>query len=130
LPVLENLPTSLVVEIDLYVTTRTPVEPNLTAEEEAEEAAVPLNLYENNSADSSTFTNLQSEKDEKAFTRPGSRRSSSTTDDSVVTWHVGRADLETVLSTMVKEASRSVSVNGKRDLLFTFTHNSLIISSV
>ena len=112
-PILASLPESIIVELELHVTARMPVEPNLTAEEAADETTVPAALYESGSgaASGNSSQDDMAEKLEESKEKT-SGDSDSEIDSSVITWHSGRADIHTILHNMVSIATGPVSVNG------------------
>lgn len=112
-PILASLPESIIVELELHVTASMPVEPNLTAEEAADETTVPAALYESasgvNSGRSSQDDMAEKLEEPKEKMSPDS---DSEVDSSAITWHSGRADIHTILHNMVSIATGPVSVNG------------------
>jgi hypothetical protein len=112
MPMLAGLPETIIVELDFYVTVRTAVEPNLTAEEAHEASVVPETLYENGTGGDSGNSS-QTDMEEKLGGEKGKYRPDSSVETTVITWHSGRADLHTVLADMVKIATGPVSVNGE-----------------
>lgn len=113
---LAGLPESIIVELDFYVTVHMPVEPNLTAEEAQDEAAVPETLYENGTGGTSGNSS-QTDMEEKLGGEKEKYRPSSSVETNFITWHSGRADLHTVLSGMAKVATGPISVNGESQIV-------------
>jgi hypothetical protein len=125
MPMLADLPESIRVELDFYVTAMA-VEPNPTAEEaheaavqpmltteETDEAAVvPEASYETSSGVHSGRSSV-TDMEEKLGGEKEKYRPESSLESNAVTWHSGRADLRVVLSDMVKVATGPVSVNGE-----------------
>ena len=124
---LAGLPESIIVELDFYVTVRMPVEPNLTAEEAHDEAAVPEALYENGTGGDSGNSS-QTDMQEKLGGEKEKYRRDSSAEAAVITWHSGRADLHTVLDGMAKIATGPISVNGKYTSGLTFIMKRKLIS--
>lgn len=111
-PIIADLPESLIVDIDIHVTT-VPVEPALTVEEEAygHEIAVPQTLYDGSS--SGTGSGNSSKEDLECKVENEKTEQGSGSMKATITWHNGRAILRDSLNELVSVAQGRVSANGE-----------------
>lgn len=111
-PLLVDLPESLIVEINVHITTKHAVEPNLTAEEAALEDSTPEALYEHQTGgESGSSSQTQVVLDNKV--EKEKNQVNADPEAAYISWAAGRADLYTILDNMVSVANSRVSVNGK-----------------